>query len=111
MIDYSIIIPSKNLPDLLQRALDSIPRRDGIQVIVVDDASDPGVVDFSAYPGLDDPHVEVVFTKEARGAGYPVDHNVWLCLVQEARDSVKAFLACKACMAIEFRRQRVKVFF
>ena len=70
MIDYSIIIPSKNLPDLLQRALDSIPRRDGIQVIVVDDASDPGVVDFSAYPGLEDPQVEVVFTKEARGAGY-----------------------------------------
>ena len=70
MIDYSIIIPSKNLPDLLQRALDSIPRRDGIQVIVVDDASDPGVVDFSAYPGLDCPQVEVVFTKEARGAGY-----------------------------------------
>ncbi len=70
MIDYSIIIPSKNLPDLLQRALDSIPRRDGIQVIVVDDASDPGVVDFFAYPGLDCPQVEVVFTKEARGAGY-----------------------------------------
>lgn len=70
MIDYSIIIPSKNLPDLLQRALDSIPHRDGIQVIVVDDASDPGVVDFSAYPGLDDPQVEVLFTKEARGAGY-----------------------------------------
>lgn len=70
MTDYSIIIPSKNLPELLQRALDSIPRRDGIQVIVVDDASDPGLVDFAAYPGLSDPYVEVVFTKEARGAGY-----------------------------------------
>ena len=70
MISYSIIIPSKNLPDLLQRALDSIPRRDDIQVIVVDDASDPGLVDFASYPGLGDPCVEVVFTKEARGAGY-----------------------------------------
>ena len=70
MIDYSIIIPSKNLPDLLRRALDSIPRRDGIQVIVVDDASDPSLVDFDAYPGLDDPRVEVIFTKEALGAGY-----------------------------------------
>ena len=57
MTDYSIIIPSKNLPDLLQRALDSIPRRDDIQVIVVDDASDPGLVDFDAYPGLGDPRV------------------------------------------------------
>ena len=70
MTSYSIIIPSKNLPDLLQRALDSIPRRDDIQVIVVDDASDPSTVDFSSYPGLGDPWVEVVFTKEARGAGY-----------------------------------------
>lgn len=70
MTSYSIIIPSKNLPDLLKRALDSIPRRDDIQVIVVDDASDPSIVDFSSYPGLDDPRVEVVFTKEARGAGY-----------------------------------------
>lgn len=70
MIDYSIIIPSKNIPDLLQRALDSIPRRDGIQIIVVDDSSDPSIVDFDRYPGLGDPRTEVVFTKEARGAGY-----------------------------------------
>ncbi len=70
MIDYSIIIPSKNLPDLLRRALASIPRRDDIQVIVVDDDSDPSIVDFDDYPGLDDPRVEVVFTKEGRGAGY-----------------------------------------
>jgi len=70
MIDYSIIIPSKNLPDLLRRALDSIPCRDDIQVIVVDDASDPSLVDFDAYPGLGVPQVEVVFTKEALGAGY-----------------------------------------
>ena len=70
MIDYSIIIPSKNLPDLLERALASIPRRDDFQVIVVDDASDPAIVDFDRYPGLDDPRVEVVFTTEGRGAGY-----------------------------------------
>lgn len=70
MIDYSIIIPSRNLPDLLRRALASIPRRDDIQIIVVDDASDPSIVDFADYPGLDDSRVEVVFTKEGRGAGY-----------------------------------------
>lgn len=79
MIDYSVIIPSKNLPDLLRRALASIPDRDDIQVIVVDDASDPGLVDFSSYPGLDDPRVEVVFTKEAGGAGYA--RNVGLARV------------------------------
>ena len=70
MKNYSVIIPSKNLPDLLQRALDSVPRRDDIQVIVVDDASDPAVVDFDRYPGLDDPQVEVVFTTAAGGAGH-----------------------------------------
>ena len=70
MIDYTIIIPSKNLPDLLERALASIPRRDDFQIIVVDDASDPTVVDFERYPGLDDPRVEVLFTTEGRGAGY-----------------------------------------
>lgn len=68
--NYTIIIPHYNIPDLLQRCLDSIPRRDDIQIIVVDDNSDPGKVDFNSFPGLQDPHVEVVFTKEGKGAGY-----------------------------------------
>ena len=36
---YSIIIPHHNIPLLLKRCLDSIPLRDDIQVIVVDDKS------------------------------------------------------------------------
>ena len=39
---FSIIIPHKNCPDLLQRCVDSIPERDDVQVIVVDDNSDEG---------------------------------------------------------------------
>ena len=39
-INYSFIIPHKNCPELLQRCIDSIPERDDIQVIVVDDNSD-----------------------------------------------------------------------
>jgi len=66
----SIIIPHKNIPVLLQRCLDSIPRRSGIQIIVVDDNSDPRIVDFSCFPGLQDPQVEVIFTKDGKGAGY-----------------------------------------
>jgi glycosyltransferase involved in cell wall biosynthesis len=69
-INYSIIIPHKNIPKLLQRCLDSIPRRDDVQIIVVDDNSDPDKVDFEHFPGLGDPFVEVVFTKEGKGAGY-----------------------------------------
>lgn len=73
MINYSIIIPHKNIPDLLQRCLDSIPRRDDVQIIVVDDNSDDNKVDFTNFPGLNDPYVEVVFGKNEngrKGAGY-----------------------------------------
>jgi glycosyltransferase involved in cell wall biosynthesis len=67
---YSIIIPHKNIPELLQRCLDSIPRREDIQIIIVDDNSDSDKVDFERFPGLGDPNVEIVFTKEGKGAGY-----------------------------------------
>lgn len=84
MVNYSFIIPHKNTPDLLQKCLDSIPRRDDVQIIVVDDNSDEDKVDFEHFPGLDDPMVEVYLTKEGRGAGYArnvgLDHAVgkWL---------------------------------
>jgi glycosyltransferase involved in cell wall biosynthesis len=67
---FSVIIPHKNIPDLLQRCLDSIPRRDDIQILVVDDNSDETLLDFSLFPGLNDSHVEVYLTKEGKGAGY-----------------------------------------
>lgn len=38
-IVYSIIIPHRNMPALLQRCLDSVPRRPDVEVIVVDDDS------------------------------------------------------------------------
>lgn len=69
-INYSIIIPHKNIPHLLQRCLDSIPRRDDIQIIVVDDNSDPSIVDFDHFPGVGEKCIEVYFTKEGKGAGY-----------------------------------------
>lgn len=69
-ISLSIIIPHRNIPDLLQRCIDSIPERDEIQVIVVDDNSDSSKVDFGRFPGSDRKNVETVFSKEGRGAGY-----------------------------------------
>lgn len=68
--NYSIIIPHKNIPDLLKRCLDSIPRRNDVQIIVVDDNSDPEKVDFSNFPGVGEKCVEVYFTKEGKGAGF-----------------------------------------
>lgn len=68
--NYSIIIPHKNIPALLERCLNSIPHRDDIQIIVVDDNSDANIVDFNSFPGSNDSSVEMIFTKEGRGAGY-----------------------------------------
>ena len=70
MINYSIIIPHKNIPYLLRRCLNSIPRREDVQVIVVDDNSNPEIVNFNCFPGSDEPCVEVYFTKKGKGAGY-----------------------------------------
>lgn len=39
-IIYTIIIPHHNIPELLDRCLRSIPKRDDVQVVVVDDCSD-----------------------------------------------------------------------
>lgn len=65
----SIIIPHKNIPQLLQRCLDSIPTRSNIQVIVVDDNSDPNVVDFSHFPVCKCSNYEVYYDKTGKGAG------------------------------------------
>lgn len=49
-IRYSFIIPHKNTPELLERCLNSIPQRDDIEVIVVDNNSSPEIVDFEHFP-------------------------------------------------------------
>ena len=71
-IVYSIIIPHQNMPALLQRCLDSVPERDDVQVIVVDDNSNPSVVDFGHFPGVDRKNVEVVFDKAGHHIGETV---------------------------------------
>lgn len=68
--NYSIIIPHKDIPDLLQRCLDSIPLRDDVEVIVVDDNSDPRKVDFEHFPRWKGKHYQYFQTKEGKGAGY-----------------------------------------
>lgn len=69
-INYTVIIPHKNIPKLLERCLHSIPIRDDVQVIIVDDDSDEKKVDFASFPGLSRSNTEVYFTKEGKGAGY-----------------------------------------
>lgn len=68
-INYSIIIPHKNIPQLLQRCLDSIPVRDDVQVIVVDDNSDSNIVDFEHFPQWKGRNYLTIFVKENLYAG------------------------------------------
>ena len=68
-ITYSFIIPHKNCPDLLQRCVNSIPRRDDVQIIVVDDDSDPTIVNWNEFQFDDDKCIELVLTKGGQGAG------------------------------------------
>lgn len=70
MVSYSIIIPHKNIPNLLQRCLDSIPIRSDVQVIVIDDNSDEDKVDFSHFPQWGGDEYEYYLTKEGKGAGF-----------------------------------------
>lgn len=70
MINFSIIIPHKNIPDLLQRCLNSIPTRDDLEIIIVDDNSDSNIVSFDKFPGINRDNVKIFFTKEGKGAGY-----------------------------------------
>lgn len=69
MINYSIIVPHKNIPKLLQRCLDSIPQRNDLEVIVVDDNSNPDIVNFDDFPGFDRKDTTIIFDKSGKGAG------------------------------------------
>lgn len=70
LFNYSIIIPHKNIPELLVRCLASIPQRNDIQVIIVDDNSEDADTYLEKYPVLSRPDIEIYFTKEGKGAGF-----------------------------------------
>jgi len=67
MIYYSFVIPHHNTPDLLQRLIDSIPQRDDIEIIVVDDNSDE-----DKKASITRPDVKTIFIdkEHTKGAGH-----------------------------------------
>lgn len=67
MINYSFIIPHHNCPILLDRLLSSIPQREDIEVIVVDDNSDN---DKKPNVSRSDVHVVLIPSDESKGAGH-----------------------------------------
>lgn len=66
MINYSFIIPHHNSPKLLNRCLDSIPEREDIEIIVVDDNSD---ADKKASSNRSDVRIIYIDAEHTKGAG------------------------------------------
>ncbi len=66
---YSIIIPHKNTPSLLTRCVTSIPQRDDLQIVIIDDNSNPNIVDFNNFPITNNDYTIVIFDKLGGGSG------------------------------------------
>ena len=64
---YSFIIPHHNTPDLLQRLIDSIPQREDIEIIVVDDNSED---DKKANISRSDVRTIFIDKEHTKGAGH-----------------------------------------
>lgn len=64
--NYSFVIPHHNRPELLNRLLDTIPQREDIQIIVVDDDSDS-----DKKPAIQRSDVQLIFIdkEHTKGAG------------------------------------------
>lgn len=80
MFAYSIVIPHKNCVPLLQRCLNSIPQRDDIQVIIIDDVSDLTDGERSLLESFQNDRTQVVFLTETKYAGGA--RNVGLTLAE-----------------------------
>lgn len=65
----SIIIPHHNIPELLRRCLSSIPKRDDLQVVVVDDYSDNKYIPELQKIEEDFPHVTMFYLDKNGGGG------------------------------------------
>ena len=81
-IKLSIIIPHKDTPQLLQRCLESIPQRDDLEVIIVDDNS--AVSNKEDFPGVHRKNTIVYFSKKnltaggARNKGLSIATGEWI---------------------------------
>lgn len=67
MITFSFIIPHKNSPELLKRCIDSIPLRDDIEIIIVDDNSNQDKI-----PIINRENTQLIHlgSDQSRGAGH-----------------------------------------
>ncbi len=91
MITYSFVIPHHNTPVLLQRLIDSIPQREDIEIIVVDDNSDTDKKAAVKRPDVKTIYIDKEHTKgagRARNIGMDAATGKWL-LFADADDLYK----------------------
>lgn len=69
MVNFTVIIPHYNIPELLMRCLRSVPVREDIQVIVVDDCSPDASRYLVDYSELSRPYLEFYSTPKGGSAG------------------------------------------
>ncbi len=67
-MNYSFVIPHKNTPALLVRCLNSIPLREDVEIIVVDDNSDN--VNWEELNKSVLPQFHLILNKASKGAGH-----------------------------------------
>lgn len=75
---YSIVIPHHNIPDLLVRCLESMPHRNDVQIIVIDDTSSAEYL--SQFEKIAENYSELAefhYTTKGRGGG--AARNIGLC--------------------------------
>lgn len=67
MITYTIVIPHKNSPEYLNRCVDSIPQRDDLEIIIIDDNSED-----DKRPSVKHERARIIFLSkdESNGAGH-----------------------------------------
>ena len=73
MVNYSFIIPHRNSLRLLERCLDSIPYRDDIEIIIIDDNSD---IESRAQASRKDTRIIFIDELHSKGAGRARNYGV-----------------------------------
>lgn len=77
MVNYSFIIPHHNSPELLNRCIASIPQREDLEIIVVDDNSDD-----DKKPNVERNDVQIVLLNREQSKGAGRARNVGLSLAK-----------------------------
>lgn len=77
-MNYTVIIPHRDIPSLLDRCVESIPEREDIQIIVVDDASDHGPSGYVQQRATVLTLPENLGAGAARNAALPLAQGRWL---------------------------------